>query len=62
MKSFDDGKRRFPVVFSFNAIGFGNSKLTTVALRNPYKRASAAQLRLLGIGSLSDSREGPRAR
>ena len=58
LAEFEGGKRRFPVVFSFNATGFGNSQLTTVALRNPYKRASAAQLRLLGIGSLSDSREG----
>ena len=48
------------MVFSFDATGFGNSQLTTVAPRNPYiyKRASAAQLRLLGIGSFSDSREG----
>ena len=46
------------MVFSFDATGFGNSQLTTVALRNPYKRASAAQLRLLGVGFLSDSREG----
>jgi len=58
LEEFKGGKRRFPVVFSFDATGFGNSQLTTVALRNPYKRASAAQLRLLGIGSLSDSREG----
>ena len=58
LQEFEGGKRRFPVVFSFDATGFGNSQLTTVALRNPYKRASAAQLRLLGIGSLSDSREG----
>ena len=59
LKEFEGaGKKRFPVVFSFDATGFGNSQLTTVALRNPYKRASAAQLRLLGIGSLSDSREG----
>jgi len=58
LEEFEGGKRRFPVVFSFDATGFGNSQLTTVALRNPYKRASAAQLRLLGIGSLSDSREG----
>ena len=59
LAEFEGGKTRFPMVFSFNAIGFGNSQLTTVALRNPYKRASAAQLRLmLGIGSLSDSREG----
>ena len=46
------------MVFSFDATGFGNSQLTTVALRNPYKRATAAHLRMLGIGSLSDSREG----
>ena len=46
------------MVFSFDATGFGNSQLTTVALRNPYKRATAAQLRLLGIGPLSNSREG----
>ena len=58
LEEFKGGKRRFPVVFSSDATGFGNSQLTTVALRNPYKRASAAQLRLLGIGSLSDSREG----
>ena len=58
LEEFEDGKRRFPVVFSFNATGFGNSQLTTVALRNPYKRATAAHLRILGIGSLSDSCEG----
>ena len=58
LEEFEGGKRRFPVVFSFDATGFGNSQLTTVALRNPYKRATAAQLRLLGIGPLSNSREG----
>ena len=46
------------MVFSFDATGFGNSQLTTVALRNPYKRATAAHLLMLGIGSLSDN---PRA-
>ena len=35
LEEFDGGKRRFPVVFSFDATGFGNSQLTTVALRNP---------------------------
>ena len=58
LAEFEGGKTRFPMVFSFNAIGFGNSQLTTVALRNPYKRATAAHLRILGIGSLSDN---PRA-
>ena len=40
------------------AVGTPISQLTTVALRNPDKHASAAHLRMLGIGSLSDSREG----
>ena len=33
------------MVFSFDATGFGNSQLTTVALRNPYKRATSAPRR-----------------
>ena len=58
LEEFEGGKRHFPVVFSFDATGFRYSQLTTVAVRNPYKRATAAQFRILGIGSLTDSREG----
>lgn len=56
LRSFaDDG---LPIVISFDATGYGSRQLNTAVVRNPYLSASNHQLRIFGLGNVSDDRAG----
>lgn len=57
---FRNSGRELPVVVSFDATGYGSRTLNTVVVRNPYLSASNQQLRIFGLGNLSDDRDGTR--
>ena len=49
-----------PIVFSWDATGFGNQQFTTLVINNPYTPQSAQLLHILGLGNCSDGRDGSR--
>lgn len=52
------GELEVPLVFQWDATGFGMLQITTAAVRNPYHPQSAAQLRIFGLGNCDDGRGG----
>ena len=55
---FADGKRRLPIVISFDATGFGRRQLNTAVVRNPFMSSSAHMLYPFGLGCCGDDRSG----
>lgn len=47
-----------PVVISFDGTGYGSRQSNTAVIRNPYMSASNQQLRIFGLGNVSDDRDG----
>lgn len=60
LSEFQSSGAKVPIVVSFDATGFGSRTLNTIVIRNPYMSASNQQLRIFGLGSVSDDRDGTR--
>ena len=51
-------REKVQTVLMFDATGYGNQQLNTIALRNPLTSASAHKLHYLGLGNCGDDRSG----
>ena len=58
LEEFDGGARRFPIIVSLDATGYGKMQFNTIALNNPYNSKSAQNLRIIGLGNCGDDRSG----
>ena len=52
------GDVKLPIIIKYDATGFGQLQLTTLALHNPYMPQAAQQLRIMGLGRVGDDRLG----